>query len=147
MKLDRELFILNKKLSCITYKNMSDTAFSLYINELFSSIKENIIIVTPTLFEANKLLDELSNLNNNSLLFPMDDFLTSMAIAASPDFKITRLETLNASFSDKKHILVTHLMGILRFLPTKNKYQQSIINLDIEKVMSKYNGANYEIKD
>ena len=47
------------------------------------------------MFEANKLYQALQNYNANVLLFPMDDFLTSEALAISPELKITRLETLN----------------------------------------------------
>ena len=47
------------------------------------------------MFEANKLYQALQNYNVNVLLFPMDDFLTSEALAISPELKITRLETLN----------------------------------------------------
>ena len=49
----------------------------------------------------------------------MDDFLTSMAIATSPDLEVTRLETLISLLDGKKKIIVTHLMGYLRYLPTK----------------------------
>ena len=108
---------------------LNDEFFSLYVNKLLNKQKKNILIVTPTLFEANLINNSLSTYTNNSYLFPMDDFLTSESIAISPDLKVTRLETINRTFDLQNKIIVTHLNGYLRYLPTKEKYQSSILNL------------------
>lgn len=108
---------------------LNDEFFSLYINKLYEVQEKNILIVTSTLYEANILNSFLSEYNNNTYLFPMDDFLTSESIAISPDLKITRLETINSILSKNKKIVITHLNGYLRYLPTKEKYLNSIIKL------------------
>ncbi len=108
---------------------LNDEFFSLYVNKLLNKQKKNILIVTSTLFEANLINNSLSTYTNNSYLFPMDDFLTSESIAISPDLKVTRLETINRTFDLQNKIIVTHLNGYLRYLPTKEKYQSSILNL------------------
>ena len=102
---------------------LNDEFFSLYVNKLLNKQKKNILIVTPTLFEANLINNSLSTYTNNNYLFPMDDFLTSESIAISPDLKVTRLETINRTFDLQNKIIVTHLNGYLRYLPTKEKYQ------------------------
>ena len=94
------------------------------------------MIVVNSLFEANKLYNSLSNYNNNVLLFPMDDFLTSEAIAISPDLKINRLESLNTIISGKKCIIITNLMGYLRYLPEKEDYEKSILKLSVGDVIA-----------
>ena len=93
---------------------LNDEFFSLYINKLFNENDKNILIVTTSLFEANVLYTYLSVYNQDVLLFPMDDFLTTESIAISPDLKITRLETINSLLSNKKRIVITHLNGYLR---------------------------------
>lgn len=98
---------------------LNDEFFSLYVNKLLKEQKKNILIVTPTLFEANLINNSLSTYTNRSYLFPMDDFLTSESIAISPDLKVTRLETINRTFDIENKIIVTHLNGYLRYLPTK----------------------------
>ena len=108
---------------------MNDTGFCHLINEYFEKNHRDLVLLTPTLFEANRLLNILTSYTDKVLLFPMDDFLTSMAIAISPDLKITRLETINALLSKEKHIIVTHLMGFLRFLPEKELYLKKIIKI------------------
>lgn len=116
---------------------LNDEFFSLYVNKLFNENEKNIIIVTPTLFEANLLNNYLSVYTNKNYLFPMDDFLTSESIAMSPDLKITRLETINKTLVPTKKIVVTHLNGYLRFLPNKEKYKSSIIKIKVNEEYSR----------
>ena len=116
---------------------LNDEFFSLYVNKLLLTSKKNILIVTPTLFEANLLNSFLSTYTNKNYLFPMDDFLTSESIAISPDLKITRLETLNKTLINTNKIVITHLNGYLRYLPNKDKYIQSIIKLENNKEYSR----------
>ena len=112
---------------------LNDEFFSLYVNKLFETQEKDIIIVTPTLFEANLLTNYLSSYTNKIHLFPMDDFLTSESVAMSPDLKITRLETLNKTLSPTKKIIITHLNGYLRYLPNKDKYKRSVIELKVNQ--------------
>ena len=116
--------------------NMTDEFFCLYLNYINHQYDNNILVVVNSLFEGNQLYNSLSNYNSNVLLFPMDDFLTSEALALSPDLMITRLETLNQLISNQKKIIITNLMGYLRFLPLKSNYQNSIINLKVGDIIS-----------
>ncbi len=119
----------------INYKNdmgvCANTSefFSIYLYNLFKQQNKNILVVVNSLYEANKIYSSLQNYLSSCFLFPMDDFLTSEAIAISPDLKITRLETLNSLNNAEKCIVVTNLMGYLRFLPNKKNYYNACINL------------------
>ena len=108
---------------------LNDEFFSLYLNKYYKETKKDIIIVTSSLYEANQLNNTLSTYTDDVALFPMDDFLTCESIAQSPELKLTRLETINYILRKEKHIIITHLDGYLRFLPTKEKYINSIIKL------------------
>lgn len=110
----------------------------LYIKEIFEVTNESILVVTNSLYEANKFCQLLLKYTDNVLLFPMDDFLTSEAIAVSPELKINRLETITELESSKKNIVITNLMGLLRFLPSKDFFSSKKINLS--------KGKNYNIK-
>ena len=57
---------------------------------------KNIIVVVNTLYEANKIYNSLQLYNDRSYLFPMDDFLTCEALAASSDLQYNRIATLNS---------------------------------------------------
>jgi transcription-repair coupling factor (superfamily II helicase) len=109
---------------------LTDDLLVLYLEKIYSENDRDIIILTNTLFEANKLYQLMIKEKSNVLLFPMDDFITSEAIAVSPDLKVSRLETINTIISSKnRNIIITHLMGYLRYLPTINEWKDSIINI------------------
>jgi len=113
----------------ISLHGMTDDFFCLYITNMSKKLDKNIVVVTPTLFEATKLVNLLNNYNSNTLLFPVDDFSTSASIAISPELKITRLETINALLSRNTYIVVTHLNSFLRYLPSPEKYSDSIVKI------------------
>ena len=85
---------------------------ALYIANYFQKSEESVLILTNSLYEANNFYKSLQAYVKDVLFFPMDDFLTSVAVAISPDLKVKRLETLEIlRKSDKKQIVVTCLMG------------------------------------
>lgn len=137
MKIFNNLVKLNTKNYGLL--GLTDESFCVYLSELFKENDESIVILCSTLLEANNLLNSLTSYTNDVLFFPMDDFLTSMAITTSPELMVTRLETLNELTKGKKKIIITHLMSYLRFLPTKKLYYDSVINLEV--------GREYDIKE
>ena len=122
----------------------------IYINQLYNTKNQPLIIVENSLYEANYLYQCLSKYTNEILLFPMDDFLTSEALAISPELKITRLETINELLKNPNKIVITNLMGYLRYLPTKEIYEKSIVELkkgstiDIQELVKKLYKIGYE---
>ena len=90
-----------------------------YLLELFNRSNKNVVLLTNSLYEANLYYDGISTYYDKVGLFPMDDFLTSVSVAISPDLKIKRLETLESIRNNKKSLIVTNLMGYLRYLPNK----------------------------
>ena len=55
---------------------LTDELSSIYINYIYNINNNDIIIVTNSTYEANKLYNSLLNYNNNIFLFLMDDFIT-----------------------------------------------------------------------
>ena len=110
---------------------ITDEFFCAYLYNLLIKKKKNILVVTNSLYEANHLFSSLESYTDSVFLFPMDDFLTSEAIAMSPELEITRLETLNQAISLTPKIIITNLMGYLRFLPKKSVFENAICNFNI----------------
>lgn len=102
---------------------------SLYIYQKFKKEKKSILFVTSNLNDASKIYSSLTRHTDKVCLFPMDDFLTSEAIAISPEFKTTRLETIDRIIKGETLIVVTNLMGYLRYLPPITNFQNSYINI------------------
>ena len=111
---------LNNELSAINIYNA------------FIRNNKGFLVVTSSTFEANLLYQALLNYTNKVLFFPMDDFLTSEAVAVSPEFLAERLNTLNTLCDNSKYIVVTNLMGALRFLPNKDRWNNSKINIKVD---------------
>ena len=105
MNFFKDLISINIKKDMGIY-NLTDEFFCLYLNEISNEEKKNILVVVNSIYEANKLYNSLSNYNDKVSLFPMDDFLTSEALASSPDLKINRLETLNKLINNETNIVI-----------------------------------------
>ena len=102
----------------------------LFLYKKFKKENKSIVCITSTIYEANKLYQILLNYTDKVSFFPMDDFLTSEALAISPEFKFTRLDTLNTILEEKR-IVITNLMGFLRFLPKSKQYKESYLNIKL----------------
>ena len=102
----------------------------IYIYNTFLKYNRGMLVVANSLYEANLLYGKLANYTDKVLFFPMDDFITSEAIAISPEFKSERIHTLNTLVIDNNYIVVTNLMGVLRYLPKKEVWKKHIIHLE-----------------
>lgn len=133
---------INNYLNQITENNISGLADELrilYIINKFNNQQENLIVLTNSLYEATKYYNDIKTYSNDVFLFPMDDFLTSVALAISPELKIKRLETLNRIKNRKHSIIVTNLMGFLRFVPNSNALEKLNVNLTINMDINRDN--------
>ncbi len=123
---------------------------SLFIYNKFLNKKTSILVVSSTLFEANMIYKSISNYTNDVLFFPMDNFLTSEALAKSPELQNNRVETLNELINNNKKIIITNLMGVLKYLPPKNIYSNHILKIDrnneykINELVEKLYSMGYE---
>ena len=121
----------------ISISGLTNQLASFTFNKINKKTKKDILIVTNSLYEANRYYSSLSKLNNNCYLFPMDDFLTSEALAASPELKSIRINTLNEISNSNNNIVITNLMGYLRYLPSKKIWKNSKIKLKRNQSISK----------
>ena len=120
----------------LTICDLNDEFFCIFLLNLFHKYNRSIIIVCNSIFEAHNLYDSLQNYFEDVLLFPMDDFITSEALAISPDLMIERLNTLKSLICDDQKIVVTNLMGYLRFLPSNNVFKSSSFTLKKKDIIS-----------
>jgi len=107
-----------------------DELKSIYIAS--QSQERTQFVVTTNMFHANRVFQSLSANNDNVLLYPMDEFVTSEAVAISPEFKNERIDTLHAlATSNESKIVVMPLMGFLRFNVSKEQYLNALINIKV----------------
>ena len=89
---------------------------TLFVLEYFNKHDKNVILLTSNIYEANLLYQSFLTYTDDVLLYPMDDFLTSLALSVSPEFELKRLDAIE-QFSKRKHIVITNIMGYLRKMP------------------------------
>ena len=120
-----------------------------YLYKKYTESKNSVLFVTSNLYEANNIYQIVLNYTDKVLFFPMDDFLTSEALAISPEFLSYRLDTLNRVIEDN-YIVITNLMGFLRYLPNRDTYKKSIIDIkigdiyDMQDLINKLYSLGYE---
>lgn len=123
------------------FKILNGNKFSITENEIyrqfmmymFFSLDKSIILLTPTLNEANKLYGMLEGSISNVYIFPDDDYLTKKAIATSPELQYMRMRFLNNINPNEKCFLICHTNSFLKKLPKKDKLAEKNIKLSISK--------------
>ena len=121
------LFITNNK----NISGLTNELQNIYIYDYFKQQKKSVVLVVSSLYEANKMYQSLLNYTDDVLFFPMDDFLTSEALAISPELKTNRIDTINKILENNKRIVVTNLMGYLRFLPPKKQFTKYTLDFKV----------------
>jgi len=136
----------NFKNGSITY-GLTNELIAFYVTELFKKENKNIIFVTSNLYEGNKVFNALNVQSDNVLMFPMDDFITSKVVAMSPEFQLGRLNALE-KLKNTKQIVVTNLMGYLKYLPNKNIINNIKLSVNSEikydELINKLNEFGYK---
>ncbi len=124
----------------------------LYIKKYFITHNSSILLVVSNLYEAQILYQTMIKHISDVLFFPMDEFLTSEALAISPELEITRLETLNEIIKNDHKIVITNLMGYLRFLPQPEDFKNGQIflktgdSIDIKELSRKLYNIGYKME-
>ena len=129
--------ILINQIDNVAISGLTTQLISFCVNDIYKRNNKNILIVTNSLYEANIYYSSISKLNNNVYLFPMDDFLTSESLAISPELKSIRVNTLNELSENDHNIVITNLMGFLRYLPSKKLWMDSKIILKKDTEVNK----------
>lgn len=125
--------------------------YNQFLLYMFFSLNKNIVIVTPTLNDANGLYKDLEvYLKDKVYIFPDDDYLTKKAIATSPELMYMRMKFLNEINNTDKKILICHTNSFLKKLPKKENLKEKIINIKInksikrEELVNKLNEIGYK---
>lgn len=104
----------------------------------YSKVEGGIILVTPTLSDANNLYSRLSYyLKDDVFIFPDDDYLTKKAIVSSPEFMYMRLKFLNNFTNKSKKILVCHTNSYLKKILPKNELINVNMNISINSKLDR----------
>ena len=100
-------------------------------------MQSDLIILVPTLSDANKLFNNLKTYISNVYIFPEDDYLTKKAIASSDDLLFMRMNFLNSIDTNDKKILICHVNSFIKKLPAKSEYLSKSIKLSNGQIIDR----------
>ncbi|MCK5761615.1 MAG: transcription-repair coupling factor [Candidatus Izimaplasma sp.] len=121
----------------IQITNTNDNISILMLLYLFNNSEKNLLVVTPNLYKAQKVYDELINLVNSEILsfFPQDEFVTTEMLAVSKEFKYERISTIKKVIENKKNLVITNTTGLLKYELSRKKWETAILRLSKEDVI------------
>ncbi len=127
-----------KKNEEIKISNTNDEVSLLFLISLFEDQEDNLLIVTPNLFKAQKLYDNLMNLIHTDQLsfFPQDEFITTEMLAMSTEFKLERINTIRKIVENKKSIIITNTTGYIKYLTPKSKWETALLKYKIGDIIN-----------
>lgn len=109
----------------------TDFMISLALAE-YENKDNNIFIILPNLYEAQKVYDKLCNILNDEfvLFFPQDELIASEILNVSGDFKYERINTIYSLLKEnRKYIIVMNIHSAIKYQLNKDKWSDSIFTL------------------
>jgi transcription-repair coupling factor (superfamily II helicase) len=95
-----------------------------------------LLIVTPNIYQAQKVYDELSRfLGDNLLFFPQDEFMTTEMLAMSREFKLERIHTIQKVIEIKRPIIITNTTGYVKKILPKKAWEKALVTLKKEQII------------
>jgi transcription-repair coupling factor (superfamily II helicase) len=108
------------------------------LSALFGNKTENVLIVTPNLFSAQKVYEKLVMQFDESRVafFPQDEFITTEMLAMSDEFKLERILTVNKIMGGKPLFVVTNTTGYVKKLMPLKRWRQATVSLTLREHFS-----------
>lgn len=110
--------------------NLSLTEEALLLAAAFTKQKRNIVIIKQNLYTAQRLYERLTPLlQDQVLLFGVEESLRVEAIASSPELHASQIETMASLQEDNPCICITHTAGAMRYLCDPLLFQEHTIHI------------------
>lgn len=130
---------------------LSGSAKSLLMASMLEQ-KKKVVILTPNLYYAHRLVDDLSQIIAEEVLyfFPVDEVAAVEMSFSSPESLTDKINALSFLVSDQAGILVTSLAGFRKYLPSPKVWEASFLTfnyqteVDLEKVPQQLVSLGYE---
>lgn len=139
--------ILHKK---NTIGNLYPMEEALVLVAAFRVDHKTRIIVKKNRYEAQQLFDRILQMEENVMLFSMEESLRVQAIASSPEDREEQLSCLVQLIQDPKpRLIICNTAGFLRYLPDYDFMKNNIFTLfqnqemDMKELKSKLNRIGY----
>ncbi|WP_202081450.1 transcription-repair coupling factor [Caldalkalibacillus salinus] len=134
---------------------LSGSSRTLFMSAIYQKQEQSVLVVTHNLYQAQKVYEDMVEWlpEEDVLLYPVNDLMSSEIATASPELKGQRIQVLNECLEPNKKVLIVPLAGIRRLLPPKEEWQQSQItfslgeDVDLETLQHQLNHLGYQRVD
>lgn len=110
------------------------SARTLLIDNLLKASGKPIVVIVDTLFHADQLTGDLSNLlaDDQVFEFPVEEMGAAELATSSPEYKAQRVLALNQLISGEPAVIVTSVSGLKRLLPAPEQFKSAKLTIDMD---------------
>ena len=112
---------------------LSGSAKTVFLSTLLKQSQRPILVVTDSLEHMQDLVDDLENeLSADQVFqFPVEESIAMEMATSSPDFRLERVQALNALQTGQKAVIVTAAAGLRRRLPQVDAFKAAQLHLTV----------------
>ena len=92
----------------LTVSGLNESLINEFIVNYYLTNKKDVLVVSDSLYEANKIYKGIHKILSDVYFFPMDECATAFSLSSSPDLKIIRIDTLGQQRSSMKQLSKMH---------------------------------------
>ncbi len=111
---------------------------ALLISCAFLSLNQDIVIIKENQYEANLLYQQVSKLIKEAVYYPVDESYRIESLAASPQLLSQRINALYQLSNKGHHLLISHVHGLMRYVPSKNILKQYCKKIKVGQTLDIY---------
>lgn len=104
-----------------------------FVDALFALVSKPIYLLSPNLLQAQKMVEELSNLIGEEFVYyyPADEFIASDMAIASPELRAERIATVDRMIRGEKGIYVIPIAGMRRIMTPRYIWESFFLDVAI----------------
>lgn len=113
---------------------LSGSAKSVFLHAFEQRAHKPMLIVSPNLFQAQKLYEDLTGLVGEDLvhLYPAEELVAAEFSVSSFELRAQRIETIDHMVGEQKGIYITPIAGLRKLLPSKEKWLENQITVEVD---------------
>ena len=122
---------------------------ALLLTSVFQKDRQTRIVVKKNRYEAQQLYQRIRQLEEDVLLFVMEESLRVQAIASSPEDVQAQISFLSEALEEKPKLIICNTAAFLRYLPDAEFFKSMCFTihigqaLDMKQLKSQLNRAGY----
>lgn len=133
---------------------ISGSARTAVLAELLKDRQQPLLVVTDNLGHLEELADDFSNLlpADQVFEFPVEEVLAAEVATSSPNYRLQRVQALNALSSNRPVVVVTSVAGMRRNVVSPAFFAQATLQLkvggeiDPEKARQQLSAMGYQLQ-